>query len=130
MVLFSVLIVTYQNYRYHRNGRMERNAMTLLQLQYFSTLAHVLHYTHAAQRLHISQPTLSYSISELEKELDIKLFEKQNRKVMLTDSGKCFLPYVERSLALLEEGKAAISRAVEKSGTEKSSFLFSDEVLE
>ena len=43
--------------------------MTLLQLQYFSVLARVLHYTHAAEELHISQPTLSYSIRELEKEL-------------------------------------------------------------
>ena len=78
--------------------------MTLLQLQYFSTLARVLHYTHAADELHISQPTLSYSISELEKELNVKLFEKQNRKITLTESGERFLPYVERSMALLNEG--------------------------
>ena len=43
--------------------------MTLLQLQYFDTLARVLHYTHAAEELHIAQPSLSYSINELEKEL-------------------------------------------------------------
>ena len=43
--------------------------MTILQLQYFQTLARVLHYTRAAEELHISQPSLSYSISELEKEL-------------------------------------------------------------
>ena len=43
--------------------------MTLLQLQYFQVLARVLHYTRAAEELHISQPSLSYSISELEKEL-------------------------------------------------------------
>lgn len=78
--------------------------MTLQQLQYFITLSRVLHYTHAAEELHISQPTLSYSISELEKELDVKLFEKQNRKITLTESGERFLPYVEKSLALLDEG--------------------------
>ena len=52
--------------------------MTLLQLQYFETLARVLHYTRAAEELHIAQPSLSYSIGELEKELGVKLFEKEN----------------------------------------------------
>lgn len=41
--------------------------MTLLQLLYFETLARVLHYTRAAEELHISQPSLSYSIAELER---------------------------------------------------------------
>ena len=48
--------------------------MTLLQLQYFKTLAHVLHYTQAAAQLHIAQPSLSYSIKELEKELGIDTY--------------------------------------------------------
>ena len=78
--------------------------MTLLQLQYFSTLARVLHYTHAAEELHISQPTLSYSINELEKEMGVRLFEKQNRKIFLTESGERFLPYVKKAIQLLDEG--------------------------
>lgn len=78
--------------------------MTLLQLQYFSTLARVLHYTHAAEELHISQPTLSYSINELEKEMGVRLFEKQNRKIFLTESGERFLPYVKKAMQLLDEG--------------------------
>ena len=47
--------------------------MTLLQLQYFQALARGLHYTHTAEELHISQPSLSYAISELEKELGVKI---------------------------------------------------------
>ncbi len=79
--------------------------MTLLQLQYFKTLSRVLHYTRAAEELHIAQPSLSYSISELEKELGVKLFEKdKNRKISLTIYGIQFLPYVEKALALVEEG--------------------------
>ena len=78
--------------------------MTLLQLQYFKTLAQVLHYTHAAKELHIAQPSLSYSISELEKELGVKLFDKENRKIRLTVYGEQFLPYAEKALALLDEG--------------------------
>ena len=84
--------------------------MTLLQLQYFQVLARVLHYTRAAEELHISQPSLSYSISELEKELGVKLFKKENRKISLTAYGEQFLPYVQRSLALLDEGAAVWNR--------------------
>lgn len=79
--------------------------MTLLQLKYFQALAHLLHYTKTADELHISQPSLSYAISELEKELSVKLFEKQNRKIVLTIYGQQFLPYVESALLLLDEGK-------------------------
>ena len=78
--------------------------MTLLQLQYFKTLAKVLHYTQAAKELHIAQPSLSYSISELEKELGVKLFSKENRKIQLTVYGEQFLAYTEKALALLDEG--------------------------
>lgn len=78
--------------------------MTLLQLQYFKTLARVLHYTQAAAELHIAQPSLSYSIKELEKELGIKLFEKNSRHVRLTIYGEQFLPYVDRVLSMLDEG--------------------------
>ncbi|MCD2436641.1 LysR family transcriptional regulator, partial [Acidaminococcus sp. NSJ-142] len=55
--------------------------MTLLQLLYFDTLARVLHYTRAAQELHISQPSLSYAINELEKELDVQLFVREKRHI-------------------------------------------------
>ena len=78
--------------------------MTLFQLQYFKTLAKVLHYTQAAKELHIAQPSLSYSISELEKELGVKLFNKENRKIQLTIYGEQFLSYTEKALALLDEG--------------------------
>ena len=84
--------------------------MTLLQLQYFQTLARVLHYTRAAEELHISQPSLSYSISELEKELNVKLFQKESRKISLTAFGEQFLPYVERSISLLDEGVSVLEQ--------------------
>jgi hypothetical protein len=84
--------------------------MTLLQLQYFSVLARALHYTHAAEELHISQPTLSYSINELEKELGTNLFEKRGRNVSLSESGVRFLPYVQKSLALLNEGSEILKQ--------------------
>lgn len=78
--------------------------MTLLQLQYFRELGKTLHYTKAAEHLHISQPGLSYSISELEKELGSKLFEKKNRKFQLTPAGQVFMQYVEQALDTINEG--------------------------
>ena len=78
--------------------------MTLLQLLYFETLARVLHFTHASEELHIAQPSLSYSIKELEKELGVKLFVKKNRKIALTEYGERFLPYVQKSLLIMREG--------------------------
>lgn len=42
--------------------------MTLLQLRYFREVAHTKHFTAAAENLHVAQPSLSYSIKELEKE--------------------------------------------------------------
>lgn len=57
------------------------DSMTLLQLLYFETLARVLHYTRAAEELHISQPSLSYSIAELEKELGSVFLKGKNVKL-------------------------------------------------
>lgn len=50
--------------------------MKLHQLRYFQCLAHYLHYRKASEALYISQPTLSFAIKELEKELVVALFKK------------------------------------------------------
>ena len=84
--------------------------MTLLQLQYFKILARVLHYTQAAAELHIAQPSLSYSIKELEKELGVKLFEKDSRHIKLTVYGEQFLPYAERALEMIDEGVGVLKQ--------------------
>lgn len=78
--------------------------MTLQQLHYFRVLAEIQHYTKASEILLISQPSLSYSISQLEKELNVTLFEKQGKKVKLSYTGERFLNYVEKSLDILDEG--------------------------
>ena len=84
--------------------------MTLLQLQYFQALAQILHYTKTAEALHISQPSLSYAINGLESELGVKLFEKKDRKTVLTHYGEQFLPFVEQAMSALEEGKSVVNR--------------------
>lgn len=76
--------------------------MNLYHLRYFVTLAHLEHYTKAAEILSITQPSLSHTISSLESELGVKLFEKDGRNVVLTKCGQAFLVDVEQALDMLD----------------------------
>lgn len=76
--------------------------MNLYHLRYFVTLAHLEHYTQAAERLSITQPSLSHAISALEGELGVKLFEKDGRNIVLTRCGRAFLADVEQALHMLD----------------------------
>ena len=68
-------------------------------LRYFSVLAQVEHYTLAAARLGISQPSLSSAINPLENELGgIKLFEKVGRNIRLTEEGRFYQEKVDAAL--------------------------------
>ena len=68
-------------------------------LLYFSVLAETEHYTHAAARLGISQPSLSSAIHNLENDLGgIRLFEKVGRNVRLTDHGRFYQQKVDAAL--------------------------------
>lgn len=78
--------------------------MNLNHLSYFVALARIEHYTKTAKSLSISQPSLSYAISNLEEELGVPLFQKNGRNVTLTKYGKTFLNYVESSMEVLQKG--------------------------
>ena len=68
-------------------------------LRYFSVLAQVEHYTLAAARLGISQPSLSSAIHQLETELGgVKLFEKAGRNIRLTEEGRYYQEKVDAAL--------------------------------
>ena len=68
-------------------------------LRYFSVLAQVEHYTLAAARLGISQPSLSSAIHHLEAELgNVRLFEKAGRNVRLTEEGRYYQEKVDAAL--------------------------------
>ena len=72
-------------------------------LRYFSVLAQVEHYTLAAARLGISQPSLSSAIHHLESELgEVKLFEKVGRNIRLTEEGRYYQEKVDAALQELE----------------------------
>ena len=71
-------------------------------LRYFSVLAKVEHYTLAAARLGISQPSLSSAIHHLEDELGgVRLFEKVGRNIRLTEEGRYYLEKVDAALSEL-----------------------------
>ncbi|WP_211746463.1 LysR family transcriptional regulator [Paenibacillus sp. Marseille-Q4541] len=79
--------------------------MNLRHLQYFQVLADMEHFTQASAKLHITQPSLSHAIAELEKKLGVRLFEKKGRNVRLTKYGRIFREHVDRALSELEKGE-------------------------
>ncbi|WP_368490251.1 LysR family transcriptional regulator [Clostridium sp. BJN0013] len=79
--------------------------MNLNQLYYFREIAHLQHFRQAAVKLNISQPSLSKSMSNLEEEFELCLFEKSGRNVALTKYGLIFLNYVEKILHDLDTAK-------------------------
>jgi DNA-binding transcriptional LysR family regulator len=82
--------------------------MKFRHLEYFIAAAEELNFTHAADRLHVSQPPFSKQIHDLEAELGIDLFERQRKGVALTLAGKSFLIDARR---ILEECHASIRKA-------------------
>ena len=87
-------------------------------LKYFETVARYEHFTRAANELFITQSTLSKAIDSLEKELGVRLFEKQGRNIQLTFYGKILRDYVQRGNAEIEKGIQVIQTlSNEQSGT-------------
>ncbi len=82
--------------------------MNLQQLHYFEKIAECQQYTLAAQQLHVTQATLSYAISNLERELNVKLFYRTGKQVELTACGKVYLTCVRDALQALERGNQMV----------------------
>ena len=76
--------------------------MTLQQLRYAAEVAGSGTFSKAAERLFISQPSLSAAVKELEEELGTTLFNRTGRGVTLTAEGNAFLPYARSVLAQYE----------------------------
>jgi DNA-binding transcriptional LysR family regulator len=82
--------------------------MKFRHLEYFVAAAEELNFTHAADRLHVSQPPFSKQIHDLESELGIELFDRRRKGVALTPAGKAFLVDARR---ILEDCDASIKKA-------------------
>jgi len=89
--------------------------MELRHLRYFVAVAEMENVSRAALKLHVSQPTLSTQIRDLEDELGFTLFERTGKSVRLTDAGFLFL---KEARAVLERTNEAVrnSRAFAQAG--------------
>ena len=84
--------------------------MNIRDLKYFVAVAELGHFGKAAEKCFVSQPTLSGQIKKLEEELGIKLLERSNRKVMLTDFGRDAITSAKKILTEVETIKEIAAR--------------------
>jgi LysR family transcriptional regulator, cyn operon transcriptional activator len=82
--------------------------MLLRHIRYFLAVAEHRNFTRAAEALHVSQPTLSQQIRQLEETLRVPLLDRSGRTIQLTDAGVAYLGYAQRALQDLEAGRRAI----------------------
>lgn len=90
--------------------------MELLQLRYFLTVARTLNISRAAQYHMIPQPSMSQTISRLEKELGKPLFDRHKNKLTLTPEGQAFLDSVTASIGELDAAVQSMQEADELHG--------------
>ena len=89
--------------------------MDFRHLRAFVVVAEELHFTRAAERLHISQPPLSRHIRQLEQEVGVALFERMRPRVVLTAAGHRLLPQAQELVAAGEDF-LSIARALRDEG--------------
>ncbi len=83
--------------------------MNIHQVHIFNIAAKTLSITKTAKKMHLSQPSVSIQIKDLEDSLNVRLFERINRKITLTDAGKVFYSYSEKLLNLIDEINAVMN---------------------
>lgn len=92
--------------------------MELRVLKYFLMAAQEENITKAAQLLHVTQPTLSRQLMQLEEELGVKLFERSNHSIILTNDGLLLKRRAQEIVSLAEKTKKNLP--AKKSLTAKS----------
>jgi LysR family cyn operon transcriptional activator len=85
-----------------------KSGIKLRQLEYFLAIAETLHFSKAAEKLFVTQPTLSHQLAELEAHLGKALFDRSGKHIRLTQVGQVFHAYAKRSLDELTAGYTAL----------------------
>ena len=99
--------------------------MNLHQLNCFIAVAQHLNFTEASRRLHIAQSAVSHNIAELEKELDVRLFNRNTQVVNLTSAGEVFLKEAFKITSLAREAATKTKQiALGQSGKLMVGFVF------
>ncbi len=83
--------------------------MTFRQLESFLAVAREGSFSRAAVRIHLSQPTLSEHIHELEREVGARLFHRSGRRVTLTEAGRVFAPHAAHIVAAAGDARHAVA---------------------
>ncbi|WP_057740348.1 LysR family transcriptional regulator [Limosilactobacillus secaliphilus] len=87
-------------------------------LRYFIKVAELNNLTKAAQQLHVTQPTLSRQIMELEQEVGVKLFDREKHQLHLNDAGVLFQQRAQTILALIDHTEDELQQGRDRlSGT-------------
>ena len=84
--------------------------MELRHLRYFVAVAEELSFTKAAQKLRLAQPSLTRQVRNLEDEIGVRLLDRANNRVALTEEGRLFLFDAKKLLAMCAESVAAVQR--------------------
>jgi DNA-binding transcriptional LysR family regulator len=82
--------------------------MLLVHIEGFLEVARLNSVSRAAESLYVTQPTLTARLHALERELGERLFVRARHGMRLTDAGRAFMPYAERAVRALREGRRAI----------------------
>ena len=90
---------------------MYKQKIELRHLQYFALVAQELHFSRAAEKLHIAQPPLSQQILQLEQIVGVRLFERNHRSVALTNAGQVFLKEILPILKQVEYALVCAQKA-------------------
>jgi len=78
-------------------------------LKIFHTVARLLNFTKAGERLHMTQPAVTFQIRQLEEQFNTRLFDRTHNKVTLTEAGKQVYMYADRILKLYDDMNHSIS---------------------
>jgi LysR family cyn operon transcriptional activator len=82
--------------------------MELRHVRYFDAVAETLNFTRAAERLHVTQSTLSHQIRQMEDELGSVLFDRSGKKVRMTEAGEILRSYMTPALEQIDRGVQAL----------------------